>query len=197
MQPVNKNNDINLLHDIAKGDETAFRKLFDAHHSLVYNYLLNVTKSKEISEELLSDIFMKLWLGREWLPQVQNIDAFLKRVSYNKAVDYLRYAARNKKLQEMIAKEMGIFAAHTPEDQLLDKDYQRIVAEAVAMLTPQRKKVFKLSRQEGLSYEEIAQQLNLSVNTVSNHIKSSLQAIKGHLKRNNIGGYYILYFLLG
>ncbi len=186
-----------LLQAIAEGNENAFRQLFDAYKVPVFDYLVNITKSKEVSEELLSDIFLKLWLGREWIASVNNMEAFLKKVSCNKAIDYLRYVARSKKMQALIAAEINSFSGRqSPEDILLEKDYRNIIHEAIQQLSPQRKRVYTLSREHGLTHDEIARQLNLSVNTVSNHIKASLHSIKQHLKNNDTTGILILLFLL-
>lgn len=174
-----------LLSAIAGGDESAFRLLFDKYREVIFNYLVNITKSREASEELLSDIFMKLWLGREWVGSIQNIEAFLRIVSYNKAIDYLRHVARKRKLQEIVAMEIDITVGRTPENILLEKDFHRVIKEAVDQLTPQRKMVYKLSREQGLTHEEIAKKLNLSSNTISNHIKASLQSIKGYLQNKH------------
>lgn len=186
-----------LLEAIAGGDEGAFRQLFDAYREPIFYYLVNITKSKEISEELLTDIFMKLWTGREWIESIKNIGAFLKKVSYNKAIDYLRYAARRRKLQDVIALEIIPHETSSPERILLEKDYKRIIEEAVSNLTPQRQKVYRLSREKGLTHDEIAQRLNLSPNTVSNHIKASLKSIKGHLAQHDVDKlmlFFLFYF---
>lgn len=185
MQQEKSISDMELLSAIAAGDESAFRLLFDQYREVVFNYLVNITKSKEASEELLSDIFMKLWLGREWVGSIQNMEAFLKKVSYNKAIDYLRHVARKKKLQEVVATEIDITAGRTPENILLEKDFQRVISEAIEQLSPQRKIVYKLSREQNFTHEEIAQKLSLSANTVSNHIKASLQSIKGYLQNKH------------
>ena len=185
-----------LLSAIAAGNEGAFYHLYESYREKMFHFLLNITKSKEISEELLTDIFMKLWVGKDWIDSINNIESFLRKVSYNKAIDYLRYAARQEKLQKIIAGQMNFAVNDSPETLLMEKDYHRILAKAVEELTPQRKIIYRLSREQFLSHEEIAQKLNLSVNTVNNHIKAAVNFIKNYLNKNNMEGLVLLSIML-
>ncbi|MBN9380509.1 MAG: RNA polymerase sigma-70 factor [Chitinophagaceae bacterium] len=175
-----------ILRRITEGDETAFRRLFDLYKGRIFDYLIGIVKSREVAEELVMDIFLKLWLGREWIADIEHIQAFIQKVAYNKAIDFLRYAARNHKLQHLIAKEMAGELDRSLEIQLLEKDYQNIVQEAVRQLSPQRRLVYTLSREKGMTHDEIARELNLSIHTVNNHTKEALKAIRGFLSKNNI-----------
>lgn len=185
-----------LLRKIAEGDEAAFRILFDRYHVRIFDYLVVITKAKEAAEELLMDIFLKLWLGREWITEIKDVEAFLKKVAYNKAIDFIRYTARHKKLQDIIAREIAHVPHQSPVDALAEKDYQKIIQKAVDSLSPQRRLVYTLSRSHGLTHDEIARELNLSVNTVNNHTKAALQSIKTFLKENDIPGITVLLFFL-
>ncbi|MBN9381928.1 MAG: RNA polymerase sigma-70 factor [Chitinophagaceae bacterium] len=185
-----------LLRKIAEGDEAAFSILFDKYHVRVFDYLVVITKAKEAAEELLMDIFLKLWLGREWITEIKDVEAFLKKVAYNKAIDFIRYTARHKKLQDIIAREVAYTPGQSPVDTLAEKDYQKIIQKAVDGLSPQRRQVYTLSRSHGLTHDEIAHELNLSVSTVKNHSKAALKSIKAFLKENNISGITFLLFFL-
>ena len=185
-----------LLRRIAEGDEAAFSILFDRYHVRIFDYLVVITKTKEVAEELVMDIFLKLWLGREWITEIKDVEAFLKKVAYNKAIDFIRYAARHKKLQDIIAREVAHAAHQSPMDALAEKDYQKIIQKAVEQLSPQRRLVYVLSRSHGLTQDEIARELNLSVNTVNNHSKAALKSIREFLKKNNISGLPLLLFFL-
>lgn len=185
-----------LLQQIAAGDEPSFRQFFDHYRERVFHYLIPITKSKEIAEELVMDIFLKLWIGREWITEIEHMDAFLQKVAYNKAIDFLRFAARQKKLQAVVAREMADAIDHSLELQLLESDYRAIVEAAVRQLSPQRRLVYTLSREKGLSHDEIARELNLSIHTVSNHTKEALKFIRGFLHKNNISRMTLLYFTI-
>lgn len=187
-------NEQELLLEISEGHEPSFRLFFDHYRESIFDFLVPMTKSKEVAEELVMDIFLKLWLGREWICDIRNIEAFLQKVAYNKAIDFLRLTARNKKLQMMVAKAMEDAIDHSLEKHLIESDYRNIIQEAVNRLSPQRRLVYTLSREKGLSHDEIARQLNLSIHTVSNHSKEALKFIRGFLQKNNLSGAAILWF---
>lgn len=174
-------NETTLLQQIAEGDEVAFRKLFDQHKSRIYNYLLKITKSKEIAEEIVLDVFLKLWIGRDLIFEIKNVEAFLQKVALNKALDFLRLVARQKKLQVLIDKE--ILQGHViPADySLLENECADIINKALASLSPQRRLILDLSRNDGMTHDEIAIHLNLSRNTVRNTIADGLKILRKYL----------------
>lgn len=194
MEDKNQISEEQLLQAISEGSELAFRKLFDTYRETVFHYLVNITKSREASEELLTDIFLKLWEGHEWITSINNMEAFLRRASYNKAIDYLRHVASRRKLQEAIALEIEKAQLRSPEQVLIEKDYEEIIAQAIDQLSPQRRAVFKLSREGGLTHREIATKLDISINTVNNHIKASLQLIRNFLSERGVN--YLLWGLV-
>jgi RNA polymerase sigma-70 factor (ECF subfamily) len=170
-----------LLHEIAAGNEAAFKALFEAHYEKLFNYLFRITKSREIAEELVIDVFLKLWTGRELVKEIQNLDGFLYKVAYNKALDFFRIASRNARLQKLIIHEMENDNAREADYDLLENDYRDILNNAIRQLSPQKRLIFTLSRKEGLTHEEIARQLHLSRNTVRNTIAESLKSIRQFL----------------
>src|SRR5688572_30401530 len=135
-----------LLAEIACGNEAAFKVFFDNYREKIYLYLLKITKSKEIAEEILLDIFLKLWLGREMLHEINDLDAFLHKVAYNKAIDFFRIAARNKKLQNLLSREMNLIREKEADHKLLEKEYNIVLNDVLDQLSPQRRLIFSLSR---------------------------------------------------
>lgn len=184
--------DAALLHEIAAGNETAFRALFDAHYERLFQYLQRITKSREIAEEIAVDVFLKLWIGRELLIDITNLDGFLYKVAYNKAIDFFRITSRNTRLQRLIALEMEQEQARGADQDLLDNEYQEILDHAIRQLSPQKRLIFTLSRKDGLSHEQIARQLHLSRNTVRNTIADSLRSIRRFLKDEELGSLVLL-----
>lgn len=170
-----------LLQGIARGEQQAFSELFSRHRAKLYDYLYAVTKSREIAEELLLDVFMKLWLGRELAPQIQHLDAFMQKVAHNKAINFLNTAARRKHLQKLVAYEMAGSVDNTAESTIAEKEYQELLQEALLQLSPQRRMVFTMSREQGLSHEEIARELQLSRQTVKNYMTDAIKTIRDFL----------------
>lgn len=164
-------------------DELAFQKFFQQWHPPLYAYLLRLTKLKEIAEELAMDIFLKIWEERENLPDIQNINAYLYKMAHHKAIDFFRLAARNARLQKVIAQEIQVLQSQEADRALLDAECEAIFHEAVEHLTPQRRDIFLLSRVNGLTHNEIAHKLNVSRHTVRNTIAKSLQSVREFVKQ--------------
>ena len=185
-----------LLRSIAEGDEAAFTQLYNRYWQKVYTYLLRMTKSHEIAEELLYDIFTKLWTGRELITQIRDMDAFLSKVAYNKAISFFRYTATQRKMQQLIAKQMEDLYVEDAADKLLNNEARQLLDEAVRQLSPQRKLVFSLSREQGLTHEQIARQLNLSTQTVKKTMSNALSSIREFLHKRGLEGSLLLYFYM-
>ena len=173
-----------LLQQIAAGSEKAFKTLFDCYNTRLYHYILGFVKSDQIAEELVMDVFMKLWLGRDLLLQIKNFDGFLFRVAHNKIIDFLRFAAKDIKLKELLWENIEIASDLVADTSLINHEYEEKVRQAVELLSPQRKKVYKLCNEEELTHDQIAVQLNISKSTVNNHIGEARRFIREYLSNN-------------
>jgi RNA polymerase sigma-70 factor (family 1) len=173
--------DNELLLAFHGGDEKAFNQLFARYRNQLFTYLFKITKSRETAEEIVLDVFLKIWTGRELAPEIVNFEAFLFRVAHNKAYDFLRSAQRSMVLKRDLAEAILLSSEETADERLLQHDVNQTLKTAVDQLSPQRQLVFELSREQGLNYDEIAARLQLSRNTVRNHLSASLQFIRAHL----------------
>lgn len=174
------------LLKIKEGDEFYFNLIFKKYRNQLFNYLYKVSKSKEIAEEIVLDVFLKLWHGRDAITEIKKLESFLYSVAHNKAIDFFRAAKRNPVLQEALWE--AITEITTPESadaRLHQHNLEALIREAVNQLSPQRKKVFELRQNEGLSYAEIGETLNISANTVRNHLAASIEFIREHLRKHN------------
>lgn len=188
--------EIDVLRRIAEGDEQSFTALYHRYSNKVYTYLLRMTRSHEIAEELLYDIFTKLWTGRELITEIQNMDSFLSKVAYNKAISFFRYTASQRKMQQYVARQMEHATVDDAADRLLDSEARELLQEAIRQLSPQRKLVFTLSREQGLTHEQIAWRLNLSTQTVKKTMSHALQSIREFLHKRGMEGAALLYFYM-
>jgi len=187
-----------MLAAIARGDEKAFTQLYDQYRDRLYYYLLKITRSNQIAEDVLVDVFMKLWVGRELLLNVENLNSFLRKVAFNKAMNFFTAAARYSKLMDSYQKNMS-GKKETAADALLeDHESQRILAEAVNQLPPRRRNIYKMSREAGLTHDQIAETLNLSRNTVKNTIVEATRSISEYLQKNYPGkaAFSVLFFFV-
>lgn len=187
MRDFPSHTDEQLLCLIKTGNEAAFTILFERYRSKLYYYLLRHTKSKEIAEEIVLDIFMKLWKGRELADQIQEVSAFFHKVGYYKALDFLRTTARRQQLKQVYIDRANTEEEKWPDELLIDEENKMLLIQAVNQLPPQRKLIYMLSRDGDLSHEQIADVLNLSKSTVNNTIVSATRSISDYLKKHVIG----------
>jgi len=174
------------LAQIKEGNEYYFNLIFEKYRNRLFAYLFKVTKSKETAEEIVLDVFLKLWHGRDVITEIQNLESFLYRVAHNKAIDFFRATKRSPLVQQAVWEVIvAATASESADTTLLQNNLKALLKEAINQLSPQRKKVFELRTYEDLSYAEIARALNLSSNTVRNHLAASVQFIRDYLQKNN------------
>ena len=160
-------------------DDESFKCLFDNYKNRLYGYVLAITHSHYTAEEITQEIFIKLWLCRDILHQVENLDGNIFTIARNKTLKHLRKAAYDVRLlKELQERASPADLINNVEERAMVSEYDRLLQDALAMLSPQRRLVFQLSRQRGLNHEEIAHQLQLSRNTVKNHLVEALRFIR-------------------
>ncbi|HEY0669741.1 MAG TPA: sigma-70 family RNA polymerase sigma factor [Sphingobacteriaceae bacterium] len=168
-----------LLIQAAEGDEMAFTQLFNSSHQELGDYMFALTKSMISAEEIVQDVFIKIWEKREQLAFVNNFRAYLFTVSRNYAFNALRQQARNAaKLEKWTHYQMQE-SSGTDDPDL--EEYYVLIDEAISQLPPQQQKAWFLSRCEGLKHEEIASRLSLSRETVKRHISLASSSIKRYV----------------
>lgn len=169
-----------LLQRLSTGDKQAFTVLFDAYWNNIYSVSLVLTKSPQIAEDTVQEIFLKIWNKREELVSVDRFDNYLFIMARNHIFSEFR---RLKIRKDHVEQLQAHFAAtlHTPEDQLLYKESAELIEKAVACLAPQQQQVYRLSREQGLTHEAIATTLGISVHTVRNHMIRAIKGIRTYL----------------
>lgn len=177
-------NEPRLLQQLSAGSEEALKYLFNRYYDKLFRYVAVFIKSDQVAEELVMDVFTKIWLGRDMVIHIENMDAFLFRVAKNKAIDFLRSAARNDGLKQLLYDRIDIVASERSDTALLVQEYEEKIREAIDLLSPQRKKVYLVSREEELTHDEIAERFGISRHTVNNHIVMARQFIRHYLARN-------------
>lgn len=169
-----------LLSRIADGDEKAFSELFYQYLPVLKSFALKFTKSDYAAEEIIQNSFLKIWLNRDKLEEVENIKAYLYKYVSNECLSYLRTVLRQEKATSHHKNQHSDYNNDTI-DAIDLNDLSRVIQAAVDSLPDQRKKIYQLSRGEGKTIPEIADQLNLSPNTVKNALVIALKAIRAQL----------------
>ncbi|WEK33635.1 MAG: RNA polymerase sigma-70 factor [Candidatus Pseudobacter hemicellulosilyticus] len=172
-----------MLQQIAAGDQAAFALLFDQHHARTHQIAYAITRSEAAAEELVQDIFLKLWLRRAELQQVQDFDAYLFIVTRNESLTALkRMLRRREQLRSLLLS--GETLDNSADGRILEKDFERFLEAAIRKLPAQQQQVYRLSREKGLSRDEIADLLSLSPNTVKTHLSQALKSVRAYCVAN-------------
>lgn len=169
-----------VLLRIAAGDAVAFSTIFYRYHQELAAYVLRLTRSQCMTEEIVQETFLKIWIKKEQLAAVQDFRAWLFTLCRNHCFNSLRQMARAA-LQQQTWISQVIQQAHENEEPAPEY-YFSLIEEAVGQLSPQQQKVYLLSRRDGLKHEDIARQLQLSRHTVKRHMSLALHAIEAYVR---------------
>lgn len=183
-----------LLAQIAKGDEKAFEHLFRAHHQALGFYIYGITKSRELTEEIVQDCFLKVWIGRETLTEIKSFRTWLFVLSRNAAISAFR-----KKMAGLRVLENGDVEniPETDSGWVEKEQVLNLLERAVEQLSPRQKEVFEMSRYKHMKHAEIAKQMGLSTLTVKEHMKQALQSIRQYVKDHGTElPLFLIYFFL-
>ncbi|MET3880158.1 RNA polymerase sigma-70 factor [Chitinophaga sp. OAE865] len=172
-----------LLRRLAEGDELVFRELFDQYRDMVYAKALHFMKTPVLAEDILQDVFLQIWRYRDRMAGIQNFKAYLNTVSRNLIYSHFRKMANNSLLLEKIEEQQESETGPDVFSKVEAKELQEALNTALGLLTNQQRKVFELSRIQGLSHPEIAEMLNMQRETVKKHISDALRTIRGNLHR--------------
>lgn len=182
MSTVQSYEDWELLSKISQGDELAFGELFYKYGALIHPVVLKIVKDKAVAEDVIADLFLKLWLHRAKLAEVNNIRGYLNRLAINISINCLR----RDKLQDTVLHKIYLDVPagnNEVELQVSANELRGVINRAVQALPEQRRKVYELSRHEGLDRSAIAARLGISENTVKNQLRLALRFIQEFLAR--------------
>lgn len=185
-------NEKELLSRIAAGDETAFRTIYDTYRRKIYAYTLRLTESEAIADDIIQDVFMKVWLNRKSLPTILNFNAWLHTIARNHIMDVMKVLAKARLLHQQWA-QVSTANGNNVEETLADKENQRLLQQALNRLSPQQLLIYQLTRQQGSRHADIASQLNISRHTVKTHLVHALRSIRNYLQFHSD---HVLLFIL-
>jgi RNA polymerase sigma-70 factor (ECF subfamily) len=180
MAGYSKADEINLIKAIHAGDENALKTIYRYYYQKLCVYMLNFTTDRNLAEDVVQDTFLKFWDKRASLKLDGSISAYLYRITHNNFIDNYRKAKRwDQELENFRLASLSQLIDDDNED-LFD---QRLVMvqEAIAQLPERCKEIFLMSKEKGLRYQQIADELDISIKTVENQIGKALQLIRTHV----------------
>ncbi len=162
---------------IASGDRSAFEALFRLHYRPLCAFAIGYVKDADRAEDLVQDLFFRLWLDREKVNITTSVKAYLYAAVRNRCLNAVKVGTRMRVLNEEVDD-------HVQEEERSEDEHSERIARvqaAIELLPEERRKVFKLSRYEGLKYHEIAERLGISVKTVENQMGKALKTLREEL----------------
>jgi RNA polymerase sigma-70 factor (ECF subfamily) len=172
-----------LLSRTAQGDQAAFKIIYEAYQSQVLTFANKYLKSRQRSEEVMQEVFLRLWNLKEKLNDINDLENYILTITRNKAFDTLRQQKRESRFVQAIADHDDVSENNTEEKVLLD-DTRQLLEKGIALLPPQQKQVYQLCHQQGLKYEEAATELGISPQTVHSHMKLALKSLRSYMSQN-------------
>ncbi|GAA0537838.1 RNA polymerase sigma-70 factor (ECF subfamily) [Chitinophaga japonensis] len=186
-----------LFSQIAAGSEPAFRQLFEMYRERLFVFARQLSHSTLEAEEIVQDIFLKLWENRAQLAQVSYPRKYIYTMARNRALDLLSSMAKDKKAMQAVWTSISRFQFQNLTEELLaSRESQELIYKAVAQLPEKKQAIFWLSRRDGLTHQEIAQQMGISVQTVKNNLTDILKYVKIYLSGHSELLSIIIYILL-
>ena len=172
-----------LLIEIAAGDDRAFRKLYDLYKERFYSLALKMTRSDEVAQDIVQDVFLSIWNRRKCLAEVDRPYSYFFTAVYRRIYQHYRTIALERKLSRVVP--FVNESVNTTDEMVLARESGELISRAIAKLPPRQRLVFKLTKQEGLSREDVARRLQVSPNTVKNHLADALKFIRAFLRNTN------------
>lgn len=170
-----------LLRAFLRGDQQAFGQLFSLYYADACRYVIRILRDEDTTEEVVQATFVNIWERRELISSEVSFKSYLFRSAYNSALNYLKHqkVVNNyvNKQQDNFVVSTKSYVSHQPDFEL-----QKRIDDALNELPPQCQRVFRMSREEGLKYHEIAEELEISKKTVEVHMGKALKLLRTALK---------------
>lgn len=158
------------------GDQTAYKELYLVFYKPLMQFAYSFVRSYENSEEIVSDVFLNIWKKRETLTKVQNLKLYLFVSTKNTALNYLR--SQKKPLLQAEQYQVQLQSIYfDPERLMITEEMVNRVQAAIRKLPPRCQLIFKLVKEDGLKYREVAELLNLSLKTVENQVTTATRRL--------------------
>lgn len=176
---MEKNLESDYLKKLGEGDHQAFDFLFTRYYSQVRSFLTGFLKDDELAGDLTQDLFFNVWTHRETMATVTSFGGYLFRMARNMIYDYYEHRLVQEKYNLDRQKEAAAWSGYDrAEEELYARELSLLMDMAIEKMPPQRKRIFLLSRKQGLSNEEIARRMQISKRTVENHITQALSDLR-------------------
>lgn len=176
-------NEHEVLIALKQGSEKAFTQIYHQYSVPLYQNILSLVKDEHSAEELVQDVFFKLWKQRETITIEKNLAGYLFVMARNRVYDFFIQITRDKALYKKVSSRASGYYHHI-EEIITTKENVDLLKKAIATLPPQRRKAFELCKLEGLTYQQASEEMGISLSTLKDHMINALDAVRLYLSKN-------------
>lgn len=183
MKTISITSEEDLLQKLRRGDREAFKELYDVYHRRLTLKLVYLLKSEELAQDVLQDIFVRIWENRQTIDPTGNFGGLLYTMASNLAKNVFRKSIYDQLMRSEFAKN----DSYSPFEALDNaSNAKTILNTALDRLTPRQREVYCLHKIEGLSYREISKLLSISESAINHHIQSANKQLREILKTDRM-----------
>ena len=183
-----------LISLLQEDSEYAFQLIYDKHRNRIYKTAIKFLKSPIIAQDVVQDVFLKLWFERASIDASKPLEAWLYTVAKNNILNKLRKIANDWKAIDNFSTHL-LVKENESENKIIEGEYKKSLDLALSSLSDQQKTVFILSRYEKLTYNEIGQKMNISPLTVKTHLSRALYSIRKQFESSGILSLFIIFLI--
>lgn len=178
-----------LLTKLKSGDKIAFKQLYQLYSDRLASKLIYLLKSEDLAQDILQDVFLKIWINREMIDAELSFGAFLYKIATNLSKNVIR-----KNIYDQVMRlEVGQEAVYHPMEEGDDAEQAKaILDQAMDQLTDRQREVYTLHKLEGLSYQEISEKLDISLSAINHHIQKANKHLKAVLRSRSFEIFILL-----
>ncbi|AYD48088.1 RNA polymerase sigma factor [Arachidicoccus soli] len=166
-------------------DERAFTEIFFRYDKRIYKFIFKMVKDDNIATDITQEVFIKIWKKRELLVDIHNAEAYIFTIASNLTLNQIKKSLREAHIKEMLQTIQRQNNAYNADNTLLLHDSEALILDIVEALPPQQKRIYQLSREQGLNYNEISSTMKISSNTVRNHLVKALHTIRTRIEKQD------------
>ncbi|MFD2582901.1 RNA polymerase sigma factor [Pedobacter vanadiisoli] len=178
-----------LLTGLKAGDKVAFKQLYEVYSGRLASKLIYLLKSEELAQDVLQDVFLKIWINREMIDTELSFGAFLYKIATNLSKNVIRKNVYDQLMRHQIGQEEVYHPMEEGDDA---EQAKAILDQAMDQLTDRQREVYTLHKLEGLSYQEISEKLNISLSAINHHIQKANKQLKAVLKSRSFEIFILL-----
>jgi len=175
------NREDNIFQNIKQGNIDSFEVLFRTHYSELCNYAFRYIRDKDNAEEIVQDLFYKLWEKKETIVIRSSVRSYLYRSVYNNTMMLIR-EKNKRKTTNKLPENSAMIPGDEPDQQMQTSELDEVVQSTLSAMPQKVRRIFEMSRFEGLKYKEIASKLLISIKTVEANMGKALKLFRDNLK---------------